>query len=428
QLQAQEALRIVVYLMSHGADAYIVNDIGEDPLSLAARCTAEFPRARKLLVSILDSSRYKADKGALYIEPGNTCLPSLEEEGGVGGLAPAPPTTISVRGVVYSPSRQRCRQGTEQVRQQNRPLRNLSSAQYSQKRSIVGWRAPNLLNSPSVAPLPVGDHENILGGPQHRLATALTSKGNSLERKCHRLPDLLGTQNTGGQVERGVRKVPISVFFKEYRLGRNSSVPTKCLGRQMVKSFRGRRPKSCPEQLSPEGGGGRSQSERGRLGRLGAKKGLHPKSSPLNQSIKQRTQAKTSATKSESQRNQKHEQNVPSVSDMEARAMISSWIRENAKLVSIPKMESFTEGSPHVSFGSRAEIYQALRTIKGDGWGELIPAQNLRTALCTVGQPLETSEMDGLLESGDPAKTGYISCSKVSDILSGERLRPLKDG
>lgn len=105
----------------------------------------------------------------------------------------------------------------------------------------------------------------------------------------------------------------------------------------------------------------------------------------------------------------------PSVPDSEARRQIAEWLRETAGTApAVPPTaghgsgEYLAETSSYVATSHRSDVYKALQAIKGDGRGELISADKLRTSLCRVGQPLSPEEMDDLLREADPESTGCV--------------------
>ncbi|KAG5175514.1 hypothetical protein JKP88DRAFT_283468 [Tribonema minus] len=71
---AEGALQLVVYLMARGADARVADGAGRTALDLATRGTAGYPRAQRLLVGVLDSSKYQVEGDALYIVPDEAAL------------------------------------------------------------------------------------------------------------------------------------------------------------------------------------------------------------------------------------------------------------------------------------------------------------------------------------------------------------------
>ncbi|CAM9607563.1 unnamed protein product, partial [Discosporangium mesarthrocarpum] len=438
QLQAQDTLRVVIYLMSHGADARVPNALGETPLAMAARCTAGFPRARKLLVSILDSSKYSVEGSAIYVVPGEqTHLPSLDEgeEGGLRGLLVDPaPQTVGVGGVTYCRSpqgkRAQVRWGEGKGGVGGRGTRPTYSKTHALERNFTRSTGQRWATSKPV--LPLGDHETALGGSDHRLA-ALFSSSSKLRRDregrsagpAHRHPASSPHPRPQSTLAGPGQGEQIGVYFRGYRLGRSSSVPARrALPRpRRTTSPPGPRPNTCPVPKASGGerAGGEGLGEKGgcwnRKGNGGgALRGWGGKCEEggLHQGVRQGVDG--------------HLHRGPTVSDSEARALISSWIQESVGAGRVPGLGDIAERSGYVSFGGREEIYEALRTVRGRGRGELISANRLREVLCHVGQPLQPEEMEDLLRSGDPEETGYLSCSKLSNLMTSSRLAPLKDG
>ena len=63
------AFKCVALLMSKGGNPTQTNDSGEDVFDVARKATENYPRARRLLFHLLDSSTYVADGGAIWVEP-----------------------------------------------------------------------------------------------------------------------------------------------------------------------------------------------------------------------------------------------------------------------------------------------------------------------------------------------------------------------
>ena len=63
------AFQCVALLMSKGANPTQTNETGEDAFDVARKATENYPRARRLLFHLLDSSTYIADGGAVWVEP-----------------------------------------------------------------------------------------------------------------------------------------------------------------------------------------------------------------------------------------------------------------------------------------------------------------------------------------------------------------------
>ncbi|CAM9591645.1 unnamed protein product [Ectocarpus sp. 12 AP-2014] len=272
KIHAQEALRVVVFLMSHGADARAVNHLGETPLDLGSRLTSGFPKSRSLLLSILDSSKYQIAGGTIFIVPAN--LPSVkeeatgkEEEDDAGAAAAAAaaaaatarttaPKTTTARGVTFSPSRRnrRAKKSYEIARSR---LPYVSSASLSSAEPSFGegrCRSSSGGGRGGIATpaLPRGDHETALGGVRHRLAAG---HGARCSRNDH-----YGAHGGGGRGGRGGRGGGGAarerrqaggaggVHFKDYRMGRSSAVLVSGSGGGGgLKRGRGTaRPASCP--------------------------------------------------------------------------------------------------------------------------------------------------------------------------------------
>ncbi|GMH60276.1 hypothetical protein TL16_g03015 [Triparma laevis f. inornata] len=63
------AFQCVALLMSKGANPTQCNENGEDTFDVAKKATENYPRAKRLLFKLLDSSTYMADGGAIWVEP-----------------------------------------------------------------------------------------------------------------------------------------------------------------------------------------------------------------------------------------------------------------------------------------------------------------------------------------------------------------------
>lgn len=137
-------------------------------------------------------------------------------------------------------------------------------------------------------------------------------------------------------------------------------------------------------------------------------------------------QNKRSSARQRRGKEEEEDERGPSVPDSEARRQISEWLRESAGTASaVPPAtahgagEYLVETSSYVAAGRRSDVYKALQAIKGDGRGELISAEKLRTTLCRVGQPLLPNEMDELLQETDPTGTGCVRVSE--ETVLGQR-------
>ncbi|CAM9311106.1 unnamed protein product, partial [Ectocarpus sp. 6 AP-2014] len=286
KIHAQEALRVVVFLMSHGADARAVNHLGETPLDLGFRLTSGFPKSRSLLLSILDSSKYQIAGGTIFIVPAN--LPSVKEEATrkeeeeeddddddtvarTTGLRGAPPVatagaaavaatsrttapkTTTARGVTFSPSR-RNRRAKKRYEIAKSRLPYVSSASLSSAAPSFGegrCRSSSGGGRGGVATpaLPRGDHETALGGARHRLAAGHGARcsRNDHNGGAHGGGGLGGRRGGGVARERRQAGGAGGVHFKDYRMGRSSAVLVSGGGGGGLKRGRGTtRPASCP--------------------------------------------------------------------------------------------------------------------------------------------------------------------------------------
>eukprot|EP00903_Cladosiphon_okamuranus_P005470 g5455.t1 len=502
KIRAQEALRVVVFLMSHGADARAANRLGETPLELGSRLTTGFPKSRSLLMSILDSSKYQVSGGTIFIVPAASSdakkpsprkqiLESVKEEGGgtareddetimTGGsegtsAAAALRNTTTARGVTFSPSRRnrRARKRHELAKSRLPYMSSAAALSFGEGRCRSSWGGNTTAGTPA---LPRGDHETALGGPRHRLAAGHGARCSridpSSEDDNHRRRGVSTSRGTshgrggGGRAEArhpSQTSAAVGVTFKNYRMGRSSGVLVGGGFKRRRPTGSAERPSSCPVRAgsvaSSTGdtrrrrrpattnlGDGRERTGDGssavlRGGDGGDGPGTRAASSRHQQRTREVRHAKAGQNQyqksSARQRKAKKadEDRGPSVPDSEARRQISEWLRESAGTASaVPPAtahgagEYLVETSSYVATGRRSDVYKALQAIKGDGRGELISAEKLRTTLCRVGQPLLPKEMDELLQETDPTGTGYVSCSRLSKLVARGRLAPLAPG
>ncbi|CAN0207243.1 unnamed protein product, partial [Ectocarpus sp. 12 AP-2014] len=485
KIHAQEALRVVVFLMSHGADARAVNHLGETPLDLGSRLTSGFPKSRSLLLSILDSSKYQIAGGTIFIVPAN--LPSVKveatwkEETDAGAAAAAAttaaaarttaPKTTTARGVTFSPSR-RNRRAKKRYEIARSRLPYVSSASLSSAAPSFGegrCRSSSGGGRGGVATpaLPRGDHETALGGARHRLAAG---HGARCSRNDH---DGAhggggGGRGGGGAAREGRQAGGAGgVHFKDYRMGRSSAVLVSGGGGGLKRGRGTARPASCPvpggidEGRGPGTPGSRVASSATGVGQRQRRRpatttpgggtemtggnsnnGCRGDGGARVVGTRQRHGGRHTARGEQSERpgarrrREEGERAPGSMPDSEARRKIWEWLRESAGTASAvpPAMahgsgsEILVETSSYVATGRRSDVYRALQAIKGDGRGELISAEKLRAVLCRVGQPLLPNEMDELLQETDPTGTGYVSCSRLSKLVVRGRLQPLAAG
>lgn len=423
-MRAQEALRVVVFLMSHGADARAVNHLGETPLDLASRLTSGFPKSRSLLVSILDSSKYQITGGAVFIVPGKPQLERVYE--GNDDETPDPGTsTVTARGVTFSPSqRNRRAKKAEDIANSQRPYTSVSVGPPFDKG-----------RSQRVPALPRGDHETALGGSCHRLAAKLGSRRyrDRSNYRCDPSRDnaVSGkhskhTSSVGGLVGEHPRR-DVGVVFKNFRMGRSSAVLVSESKRRRARNDTALRPTSCPVNVERREARRGASSLAGRPATsnrtvekstnsqtdVGCNKTIWKQAGARDLNRKRRGQQQTATSGREKAR-------AFSVPDSEARRQIVEWLRESAGTASaVPPAtahgagEYLVETSSYVATSRRRDVYKALQAIKGGGRGELVSASKLRGTLCRVGQPLSTNEMDELLREVDPGETGCVSFSRI---------------
>lgn len=423
-MKAQEALRVLVFLVSRGADAKAVNNMGQTPLDVAARLTSGFPKARKMFISILDSSKYEVRGGAIYIFPGKSQLPLVEEKDGMDE-APDPQATVRRGGIDFSPSRRNHRaKKKEEVANSRHPHTVARSGPCS------GWTRPS-----SVATLPRGDHEIAIGGTNHHLAAEFAPRrGMSREASRYASTEQAIPLATGdvhsplGGDRQTLRGRDVEVMFKNTRMARNSAILYSGSKRRRPRAPVDSRPSTCSisNSKSKHGNSVLVRPNPMRLRTLSRAEvpvytgGYDTESS--NACTENRKQAHRRRHIIDGERGMKmtptaatRRQEHPSMPDFEVRRQISEWLRKSAgTIVAVPPIgESrlgghLVETSAFVATDGRSEVYKALRAIKGQSRGELISAEKLRGILCRTGQPLKPAEMDELLLEADPGDTGYI--------------------
>ena len=451
QVHAQEALRVVVFLMAHGADARVANRLGETPLDLGSRLTTGFPKSRSLFMSILDSSKYQVSGGTIFIVPGKppplTTLKEYEEDGGGHDSStprnPAASTTI--RGVTFSPSRRNRRiQKRQELANSRLPYAHTRGCQAVAAHPSSPGRGVIIRNVPA---LPPGDHETALGGARHRLAAGIACC-TSRERKGHQRDlhrrDALSPPHRRrsahasqpGSAAEKKQGQGFGVNFTDFRMGRSSAV--------LVGGSRRKRGHTCPSPI-PRPVSCRANVESGRSRRSAGGGSAMARPATTNRRTERNrsdgnanggcrradnaivgrqdrcgqggveTRLRKRGTGMVRRSEKRSGEGGPSVPDSEARRQIAEWLRETAGTApAVPPTaghgsgEYLAETSSYVAASHRSDVYRALQAIKGDGRGELISAEKLRTSLCRVGQPLSPEEMDDLLGEADPEGTGCV--------------------
>lgn len=412
-MRAQEALRVVVFLMSHGGDARATNNLGETPLDMGSRLTAGFPKSRQLLLSILDSSKYQNTGGAIFIVPGepklaSICEENFDEETPDQMLHPRS-KCVRARGVTFSPSRR------------NHRLRKQDDIERSRlpcgSAAMAASRGRN--RTRSVQRLPFGDHETAIGGARHRLAATLDFRRNHAQ-KIHRY----GHTGSSSPVASGDARYgqAVGFIFKDFRMGRSSAILSPKSKHEKPRAYLSARPSSCPTSEHRRNAHLKISSARrpSTVHRVRENGGDAPTPHGRRNDTRQGLGSEQNTLTSRRGRAREHKvasgkANGPSVSDSEARRQISEWLRESACTVSaVPPATAHNSGgclvetSGFVATSRQSDVYKALQAIKGDGRGELISSTKLRAILCRVGQPLSPHEMDDLLREADPGDTGCV--------------------
>lgn len=413
QTRAQEALRVVVFLISHGADARAVNNVGDTPLDIAIRLTRGFSKTRGLLISILDSSKHEVKGGALFIVPGNPRITDMDNED-ADGVPEYQCPEVRVRGMRFLPSRRIARA---------RGKREISDTQRDDNRPtpISFTNGVGELTSA----LPRGDHEALIGGAQYRLAERFSSyrRPRSVQAR-----DTAGAQDparsrTHVERRRGCN-TSIAVMFKDFRMGKSSAVLSNRRTQDRASAISGAQPTTTCTMRRVET----------TLGRMEARK-WPTTSSSYNLSKTNLFHCRRRGNRIDgkeeyvwectdvydkrvkrSARGNNNRKGTPSLSNSEALEKISQWLRRSARNASAMPPPSghavgghLTETSSFVAADSRSDIYDALHAIKGESPGELISADRLRGALCRTGQYFQAADMDALLQEIDPKNTGWVA-------------------
>lgn len=410
---------MIASLMSNGADARAVNNVGDTPKDVACRLTSGLPKTRKLLISILDSSKYEVSGGIIFIVPGKPQPTRVEKEDAVENL-PDPQAIVRADGVKFSPSRRNQRARTTKEIVKSRQPHTVEKKECFPARAV----------SKSIPTLPRGDHESAVGGTNHHLAAAFSSRRN-MRRQASRYtrngtdmrPAAADVRDTSGEDQ---QQPDIGVMFRDMRMVKNSSVLlNRGSKRRRLRAHCESRPITC------SAGNSRGQlrdSDVARPTTTGHSTGIsspgihdHVGSSESWSSRRQQARRRRHTPGGErgmklaetsNARREKHD----TVPDFEARRQISQWLRESAgNVVTVPATGGsrlgghLTEKSGFVATDDRKEVYRALRTIKGEGRGELISSKRLRAMLCRTGQRLRPEEMNDLLREADPTDTGCVS-------------------
>lgn len=425
QIRAQDALRVVVFLMSRGADARAVNNVGETPLVMGARLTNRFPKARRLLLLILDSSKYEISGGTISVVPGNPQLGDVEEE----GVADEPPNSqaaVRAGGVIFSPSRRNRRELKKKViAHSRRPYTTAASG------PSCGW----VQGERCITALPHGNHEATVGGRNYRLAARFSSKRCLSREASHRAaPEKKrlqqAAQDPGDRGDRGPRAQTIGVMFRDMKMAKNSALLVSRRKRGRADAHLGSRPTTSLAQLvsscrlktatvrpatTDRGVPSRAwyQTLPGDCRRK-LQTTLPVEARACRKNGQQVPRRQCAEGEKRGRRATSRRDGSPTVPDFEARRQISEWLRNTAGTVMVvPPADGgrflgrhLVETSGFVATDQQSEVYKALRAIKGDSRGELISAERLRTALCRTGQALQPTEMDQLLKEADPGDTG----------------------
>ena len=391
QIRAQEALRVVVYLMSHGADATAANHLGETPLELGSRLTSGFPKSRSLLVSILESSKYQVSGGTIFIVPAAASdEPSRQrrgvlgsvaegEEGAAGreddettatpdlrgspaaaagtaaaaGAGAAPKTTIA-RGVTFSPSRRnrRARKRYEIAKSRLPYVSSSAAPSFGEGRCRSQGGGGSSSRPAAVTwPLPRGDHETVLGGADHRLAAghgarcSRNDQGSGGEGYRHRgvCTSRGGGGSGDGGAEATISRRPaggatVGVSFKNYRMGRSTGVLVGGGGskrrRRACPGGTAARPTSCPARADAvarwTGADGRGPRPATTTTDRRGDVGRGRHGAQRTRGAEEGTKKTTRSRRRRANEVEDGKERGPSIPDSEARRQISEWLRESA--------------------------------------------------------------------------------------------------
>lgn len=413
-MRAQESLRVIVFLMSHGADARAVNNLGETPLEIGSRLTCGFPKSRSLLLSILDSSKYQSTGGAMFIVPGKPQLISAQDES-YDDVSEPQARAVTARGLMFSPSGRNRRAKTKtDIAEFRRPCTSVPA--------LSSLRVGPILK---VSVLPRGDHEVALGGLSHCFAASIDSHRRQY-RKHDRLGPSRGRKGTrnrginpssGGGTGLSTQGREVAVMFSGFRLGKSSAMFMDESKRKGNRTGTVSRPATSPagfdSHMAPN-----SCMEKPLITSWGTNKKTAKQDawlfSTANKSPKRREYREERGGRRRAEISSGHVKPL-SMPDSEARRKISGWLRDSAGTASaVPPAaahgagEYLVETSSYVAASHRSDVYNALKEIKGKTRGELISNEKLRNILCRIGQPLLTHEMDELLREADPGETGYV--------------------
>lgn len=359
--------------------------------------------------------------------------------------------TTTARGVTFSPSRRnrRARKRHELAKSRLPYVTSSAAPSFGEGRCRSSRSGHITAGTPA---LPRGDHEMALGGPRHRLAAGHGARCSRIdpsheEDNCRRRGMRSSHGSGGGGGGSGsadVKSRPrtgatVGVTFKNFRMGRSSAVLTGGGFKRRRPACSAARPSSCPVRAGGVASSARDMERRRRPATTNRRDGTKSRSDNSGGILRggsgsgggartrgnqHRTDDGRHASSAQTKRfsaghprakGDEEDEKGPSVPDSEARRQISEWLRETAGTASaVPPAsvqgagEYLVETSSYVATGRRSDVYKALQAIKGDGRGELISAEKLRTTLCRVGQPLLPNEMDELLTETDPTGTGCV--------------------
>ena len=375
-----------------------------------------------------------------------------------GASAATSKKTATARGVTFSPSRRnrRARKRYELAKSKLPYVSSSAAPSFGEGRCRSSRGGDATTGTPA---LPRGDHETALGGPRHRLAAGHGARCSRID-PSHEGANWTccgvgGPRGNGAAMRNRSRTgATVGVTFKNYRMGRCSAVLVGGGFKRRRPTSSTKRPSSCPVRAGgvtsssagdtrrrrrptttnrghglerrgdgssglPLGSGGGGGSVDGVGARARAMSSRHQQQSYAKAGQSQRSSARQRRAKKE-----EDDERGPSVPDSEARRQITEWLRESAGTASaVPPVAAHGAGEYLVETSSyvaptarRSDVYKALQAIKGDGRGELISAEKLRTTLCRIGQPLLPNEMDELLQETDPTGTGCVACVRVRQM------------
>ncbi|CAM9418210.1 unnamed protein product [Chrysoparadoxa australica] len=449
KVKAQEALRVVIYLMAHGADPHLTNALGETPMDAAVKGTKAFPKAKKLLCGILESSEVEASGSALYVVANKKKLDHELTEVDEWAAEKDPPTVhangskfqacrasdqrskskskVKHKGKGKAAARAWSGAGCDEGEPSKQPLRHVDDRSLdSSVKTFKGvpvsrmWNigtptvrpsqaVPKMMGSRPISPLPVQSRRRAVIEAQTRETGLVRSRGPG-QRRAKTAQPLLGTATWAS----------VGVAFKDLRFGNTRVVNVGESGRRArtapaMGSVRaasgneamtmGNAKEAMPMACYSDGGGG---GGRGAGGGAVSSRGRRQRGAITGSRASKRQQGAPPSAKG--------------VANTAAARIINHWMKESAKATKYTG-GNLSETSRFVSFSSQGEVYDALCLLKGSrGGGELMPVGTVTRYLSSVGEALLPEELERFKKDADPTNCGYISCSQFARAITRSRL------